>query len=533
MSFPAAVELFDSTLRDGAQGEGISFSVEDKLHITRALDELGIQYIECGNPSSNPKDMEFFERIRSFRMDHATLVAFGATCRKGEAPEEDEGLRALLAADTPCVAVFGKCSPLHVMEILGTTKEENLRMIGQTCRFLSAQGRRVFFDAEHFFDGYRLDADYAMECLRVAVEGGAVSLCLCDTNGGSQPWEIADITGRVCARFSMPVAIHCHNDSGTAIASTIMAVRAGASQVQGTFLGIGERCGNTALTAVIGNLQGKLGVRCIPEQNLPLLTSTAREIAELCNIPVDSSAPFIGHSAFAHKAGMHVDGVCKLPASFEHIPPERVGNTRRLLTSEISGRAAVYEKVRKILPGLPKDSPALERILGELKHLEHLGYQFEGAGGSFELLVKRQLGIFHDSFRLVSYKVIDELPYPEGCSATATIKIRVGDRLQISAAEGEGPVNALDRALREALEVFYPALHDVRLIDYKVRVLEPKEATAAHVRVLITSADRKGVWTTVGVSTNLIEASWLALVDSMEYKLNREYSKEDGKWNKS
>ena len=520
MSFPTAIDLFDSTLRDGAQGEGISFSVEDKLHITRALDELGVQYIECGNPSSNPKDMEFFERLQSMRLSHATLVAFGATCRKEEPPEQDEGLRALLAAGTPCVAIFGKCSTLHVSEILGTSKGENLRMIRETCRFLTAQGRKVIFDAEHFFDGYRLDANYAMDCLGAAAEGGAWSLCLCDTNGGGQPWEIAEITGVVCSRFSIPVAIHCHNDSGTAIAATIMAVRAGASQVQGTFLGIGERCGNTALTAVIGNLQGKLGVRCIPEERLPRLTSTAREIAELCNIPVDSAAPFVGHSAFAHKAGMHVDGVCKLPASFEHIAPETVGNERRLLTSEISGRAAVYEKVHKILPDLPKDSPVLGRILGELKRLEHLGYQFEGAGGSFELLVKRQLGLFNDSFRLVSYKVIDELPYPEGCSATATIKIRVGDRLQISAAEGEGPVNALDRALREALEVFYPALHDVRLIDYKVRVLESNEATAAHVRVLITSADKERVWTTVGLSTNLIEASWQALVDSMEYKLN-------------
>ena len=521
MSVPATVTLFDSTLRDGAQGEGISFSVEDKLHITLALDELGVTYIECGNPSSNPKDLEFFERARQLSLTHATLVAFGATCRKGEEPEQDEGLRALLSAGTAAVAVFGKCSLLHVTEILATTAQENLRMIRETCRFLTQQGRTVFFDAEHFFDGYRQNPEYAMACLEAAAEGGADSLCLCDTNGGSLPWEVAAATRAVCGRFSLSIGIHCHNDSGTATAAALMAVQAGASQVQGTFLGIGERCGNTALTDIIGNLQGKMGIGCIPEENLCRLTSTAREIAELCNIPVSGDAPFVGHSAFAHKAGMHVDGVCKLPASFEHIPPERVGNERRLLTSEISGRSAVFNKVKKILPGLDKESPVLTRILGELKRLEHLGYQFEGAGGSFELLVKRQLGLFQDSFRLVSYKVIDELPYPEGCSATATIKIRVGDRLQISAAEGEGPVNALDRALREALEVFYPVLRDVRLIDYKVRVLEPKDATAAHVRVLITSADRERVWTTVGLSTNLIEASWQALVDSMEYKLNR------------
>lgn len=532
MCFPSQVTVLDSTLRDGAQGEGISFSVEDKLHIAGALDELGVPYIECGNPSSNPKDLEFFDRAGALRLKHAALVAFGSTCRKGEAPEEDEGIRALLSAGTPAVSVFGKCSPLHVTEILLTTKGENLRMIRETCRYLSAQGRRVFFDAEHFFDGYRLDPDYALQCLGAAAEGGAFSLCLCDTNGGGLPWEIAETVEEVCRRFSLPVGIHCHNDSGTAAAATLMAVKAGACQVQGTFLGIGERCGNTSLATVIGNLQGKMGVRCIPPENLNKLTSTAREIAELCNMPVDSAAPFVGHSAFAHKAGMHVDGVCKLPMSFEHISPESVGNERRLLTSEISGRAAVYQKVKKILPDLERESPALERIVGELKRLEHLGYQFEGAGGSFELLVKRQLGLYRDSFRLVSYKVIDELPYPEGCSATATIKIRVGDRVQISAAEGEGPVNALDRALREALEVFYPALHDVRLIDYKVRVLEPKDATAAYVRVLITSADKDRVWTTVGLSTNLIEASWQALVDSMEYKLNRE-TKENAPWNES
>ncbi len=513
------VEIFDSTLRDGSQGEGIAFSVEDKIKIVKALNKLGISYIEAGNPGSNPKDMEFFEKVKGMQLA-AKLVAFGSTCRKNIAPAEDANLKALLAAGTDTVCIFGKSWLFQATDILGVTGAENLRMIRESIAYLKEQGRRVFFDAEHFFDGYKDAADYALDSLGAALEGGADCLCLCDTRGGCFPSEIREIVTAVLARFpEANLSIHCHNDMGLAVANSIEAVQAGCRQVQGTYLGFGERCGNANLSSIIPALQLKLGYSVILPEKMHLLTPTANRVAEVANTSIKKNEPFVGRSAFTHKAGMHADGVLKNPKSFEHIDPESVGNQRRVLMSEMSGRTAVLNKVEDIFPGLDRNSPELGRILAELKRLESKGYQFEGADASFEMMVRKQLGLFESSFKLISYKIMDELPYDNGCSATVTIKVQVGDRMQISAAEGDGPVNALDKALREALSVFYPVLDTMKLIDYKVRVMEPKDATAATVRVLITSTDGEDVWSTVGVSSDVIEASWFALVDSIEYKL--------------
>ncbi len=510
------VEILDSTLRDGAQGEGISFSVEDKLRITGVLDRLGVAYIEAGNPGSNPKDLEYFRRAAKRPLVHARLAAFGSTRRKGVAVDQDANVQALLAAGTGTVCVFGKCWRLHVDEILHTTAAENLAMIRDTVRYLAEQGKQVLFDGEHFFDGYREDPAFALEALRAAAEAGASAVVLCDTNGGGFPNEIAEVTAAVCRRFDIPVGIHTHNDGGMAVANSVSAVLAGASQVQGTYLGFGERCGNANLSAVIANLQLKRGCTCIPRENLALLTRTARSIAETANITLSRAVPYVGDSAFAHKAGMHADGVLKLPRSFEHVDPKSVGNERRFLMSEIAGRTAVVEKIQKIRPELTKDSPEAQEIVESLKELEARGYQFEGAESSFELLVRKKTGDYHPFFELINYQIVSGRPAEPDCSATATIKVRVGEKTQLMAAEGNGPVNALDRALRSALEVFYPQLRGVRLIDYKVRVLDSRDATAAAVRVLITSTDGDGIWTTVGVSGDVLEASWTALVDSIE-----------------
>ena len=514
-----SVELFDSTLRDGAQGEGVSFSVEDKLGIVKALDELGIPYIEAGNPGSNPKDLEFFKRAHKLDLKHAQLVAFGSTRRKNCIAADDTNLKALVNAGTKAVAVFGKCWLLHVREILSTTAQENFRMISDTCRYLKEQGKTVFFDAEHFFDGYKDDPEFALSALKAANEAGADRLVLCDTNGGCMPGEIDKIMKDVCKRFPGKVGIHTHNDRGMAVANSVVAVQAGAVQVQGTFLGFGERCGNANLSTVIPNLQLACGYPCIPQENLPRLTETARRIAEISNISIKKNEPFVGISAFAHKAGMHADGVLKLSRSFEHVSPEAVGNERRFLMSEISGRTQILEKIRKIDPGITKDSPETAKILKELKRLEQEGYQFEAADSSFEMLIRKNLGAYKPFFEMNNYKIVTGRPCEQDFSATATVKIRVGDKDQLMAAEGNGPINALDKALRAALEVFYPSLRKMRLIDYKVRVMDSKQATAAVTRVLITSTDGSRVWTTVGVSADVVEASRLALTESIEYKL--------------
>ena len=512
--------MFDTTLRDGAQTEGISFSVSDKLAIVRALDDFGVRYIEAGNPGSNPKDMEFFRSVSGLQLKNASLVAFGSTKRKNIAVEEDANVISLLEANTDVIAVFGKSWDLHATEILNTTLEENLNCVRDTVRFFKEKGKEVIFDAEHFFDGYNHNPDYALSVLDAAAEGGADVLVLCDTNGGTLPLQVYQVVKTVADRFpAMRLGIHCHNDSGCAVANSMMAVEAGACHVQGTFMGIGERCGNADLSVIIPNLQLKTGRTCIAG-SLDKLCDTEIRISEIANLSVPSSKPYVGESAFAHKGGMHIDGVDKLSRSFEHIDPALVGNSRKFLLSEVSGKKAVLLKVKDIAPALTKDSPETTVILEKLKELEHEGYQFEAADASFELLVKRIIGEFKPHFSLDLYKATSEWPAPDGeMNSNAMIKIKVDGSAETTAAVGNGPVNALDAALRKALCVFYPQLASVYLIDYKVRVLETGHATGSRVRVLIESTDGHRKWITVGVSTDIITASFAALVDSLEYKL--------------
>jgi 2-isopropylmalate synthase len=515
------VYIFDSTLRDGAQAEGISFTVEDKIKIVNVLDSLGVTYIEAGNPGSNPKDLEFFERIKITRLANSKLVAFGSTRRRDIKVEEDKNIQSLLSSGTEVVAIFGKSWDFHVTDIIKTTLEENLCMIKDTIEFLKSKGKEVVFDAEHFFDGYKSNPDYAIKSLAAAVEGGADCLCLCDTNGGVFPSEIDTIVKRVNERFpNVSIGIHCHNDGGMAVANSVMAVEAGANHVQGTYIGFGERCGNANLSSIIPNLQLKKQYSCILEEQIQNLTSAAVKIAEIANVKVNKSEPYVGSAAFSHKAGMHIDGVTKSPVSFEHINPERVGNERKFLMSEVAGRSTIISKIQKVNPNITKDSPETQIIIDALKELEYKGYQFEGAEGSFELLVRKKLGKYKPFFELEHFKIIGEQPAKDNKpSSTTMIKVVVDGKTEITAAEGDGPVNALDKALRKALEVFYPELANIRLTDYKVRVLDTKTATAAKVRVLIETTDGVNSWTTVGVSTDIIEASWGALVDSIEYKL--------------
>ncbi len=513
------IAVFDSTLRDGAQAEGISFSVEDKIKIVKTLDALGICYIEAGNPGSNPKDLEFFDRVKDIELINSKIVAFGSTRRCSIKVEEDANVQSLVASKASAIAVFGKSWDFHVTDIIHTTIEENLRMIGDTISYLKGLGKEVIFDAEHFFDGYKANSGYAMKTLEAASKAGADCLVLCDTNGGCFPDEIYNITKDVCESFDSPVGIHCHNDCGMAAANSVMAVEAGAVHVQGTFTGFGERCGNTSLCTLIANLQVKKDYYCIPEGNIETLTHTARKISEIANFKLSDRAPFVGKCAFAHKGGMHIDGVSKAPHSFEHINPAVVGNERKFLTSEVSGRSTILSMIKKIVPAIEKNSPETDLVIKKLKEYEYNGYQFEGAEGSFELLIRKTLGKYKPFFELVNFKTIGEQPYSDGVSASAVIKVIVDGKTEITAAEGSGPVNALDKALRKALEVFYPQLSDVHLTDYKVRVLDGKTATASKVRVLIESGDGTDSWTTVGVSNDIIEASWIALVDSIEYKL--------------
>ena len=516
------IEIFDSTLRDGAQGEGISFSADDKLKILQRLDAFGVDYVEAGNPGSNPKDMEFFRKAAKLRLKNAKPVAFGSTRRKSVTAEEDENLAALLEANTDHVAVFGKSWILHVETILGTTPEENLSMISDTIAFLKSKGKKVIFDAEHYFDGFKDNADYAVKVLQTAEKAGASVLVLCDTNGGCFPDEIAEITAKSKAAVKAKIGIHCHNDSGCAVACTLAAVKAGAVHVQGTFIGIGERCGNTNLSTVIPNLQLKMGCDCVPKHSMQSLTETARYIAEIANIKLTGSMPYVGGNAFGHKGGMHADGVAKNPKTFEHIAPETVGNERSFLLSEVSGRSTVLSKLESFDKSLDKNSPETLRIMEKLKKLESRGYQFEAAGASFELLVLKELGRFTPFFNIEHFHVISTQNYEiEGVEkANAMVKIKVGEEYEITADEGDGPVNALDRALRKALEVFYPKLRKMHLVDYKVRVIAAGDSTAAVTRVLIESTDGKNVWTTVGASKDIIDASLIALLDSIEYFLH-------------
>ncbi|MDR1066527.1 MAG: citramalate synthase [Clostridiales bacterium] len=513
------VDLFDSTLRDGAQAEGISFTVSDKIKIVKTLDDIGVTYIEAGNPGSNPKDIEFFEKVKGVDFKNSRLVAFGSTRRPFMKPEDDKNVRSLLSADTGAVAIFGKCWDFHVVEIIKTTLDENLKMIRDTVRFLKESGKEVIFDGEHFFDGFKRNEEYALKCIEAAFEAGADVVALCDTNGGGFPSEIFKVTEAVVKRFGSSIGIHAHNDGGMAVANAIAAVEAGASQVQGTFIGFGERCGNTNLCVVAPNLS-KLGISSLSPENQSKITAAARYVAEVSNIALDDKTPYVGRGAFAHKGGMHVDGVSKDPKSFEHISPETVGNERRLLTSEVAGRSAILAHIREISPNVTKDSPEASLVMDEIKRLEHSGYQFEGAEGTISIIIRKTLGRYKPFFELVNFKIIGEHPpYDDGQSAFALIKIVVDGETEVTAAEGRGPVNALDKALRKALEVFYPEISSIHLIDYKVRVIDSTSATASVVRVIIESSDGLESWSTVGVSHDILEASWKALVDSIEFKL--------------
>lgn len=515
--------ILDSTLRDGAQGEGISFSVEDKLGVVQKLDKLGIDYIEAGNPASNPKDMEFFERVKRLELKNSKLVAFGATCRRGLQVQDDPACHSLLSAGTEAVSIFGKCSTLHVSDVLKTTPEENLRMIYDTVQYFKSGDKEVLFDGEHFFDGYRLNPDYALRCLQAAKDAGADWLILCDTNGGTLPWELDEITRKVVARFGGRVGIHCHNDIGCAVTGSLNAVRAGARQVQGTFIGFGERCGNANLSSIIPNLQLKMGYACIAAKGLLRLTKTARYVADVSNLMLPGTMPYVGRSAFAHKGGMHVDGVCKNSTSFEHIDPGAVGNSRSLLLSEVSGRTAIAQVMSELDESITRESEVTAEFIQKLKEKEYEGYMYESAGASLEILARKQLGRYQPTFELEYFKIIGEQPAAKvERSSSALVKVSVNGQREITAAEGEGPVHALDVALRRALSRFYPTLASMRLIDYKVRVMETAAATAAKVRVLIESTDGENVWSTVGVSADIIDASWQALRDSIEYKLIRD-----------
>ncbi|QTQ13593.1 citramalate synthase [Treponema parvum] len=516
------IEILDSTLRDGAQGEGISFSVQDKIHIVKALDEIGIAFIEAGNPGSNPKDMEFFQAAKKLKLKNARLCAFGSTRRRDVSSAEDLNVQSLLAAETEDVVIFGKSWKFQVTEILRATPEENIKMIYETIAFLKESGRNVIYDAEHFFTGYEDDKDYAMLTLQAAVDGGASVLTLCETKGGCMLSRCSEISKVVCEKFGakVKIGIHTHDDSGLAVANSLIAVENGVRHVQGTFLGFGERTGNANLAVIIANLQLKMGYECIPPENIALLTPIAKRIAEISNIMINPGVPYVGSSAFSHKAGMHIDAVLKNPTAYEHIAPETVGNSRVFLMSEVAGRSMIIEKIKKFDPTITKSSPVVADIIKKVKDLELEGYQFEGADGSFELLVRKTIGKYQPFFKLHYYQTNGVNPRPEdGVCACAQIKLEVEGQIEVTAGDGDGPVNALDIALRKALCRFYPAVETIRLIDYKVRVLDGRSATASRVRVLIESSDSVETWTTVGVSCDIMEASWIALVDSFEYKL--------------
>ncbi|MEG1286735.1 MAG: citramalate synthase [Clostridium sp.] len=522
-----SIEIFDSTLRDGAQGQGISFSLEDKLKIVKALDELGVTYIEAGNPGSNPKDMEFFKRIKKLNLINSKIAAFGSTRRPNIKVYDDTNLKNILEAETKVVVIFGKSSAYQVKNILKTELDENLKMIEETIKFLVSKGKEVIFDCEHFFDGYKENKEYALATARVAKEAGSITVVLCDTNGGSLPEEIKSITECTIKNVGSKIGVHCHDDIGMAVANSIMSISGGATHIQGTFLGIGERCGNANLSSIIPTLKLKLNYDVISEENLNRLTAIGRYISEISNLSLKDEAPYIGTSAFAHKGGMHIDAVCKDPNSYEHINPEIVGNKRRFLISEVSGKSTILNEIQKIFPKIEKNSKEVTNVTEKLKELEYEGYKFEGAEGTVELVMRKIIGKYKPFFKLNHFKIIGEQPsFNAEFASSAMININVDGKEEISAAEGDGPVNALDKALRKALEVFYPKLKDVRLVDYKVRVLDSESATGAKVRVLIESTDGVENWSTVGVSRDVIQASWIALVDSIEYKLIKDIERE-------
>jgi 2-isopropylmalate synthase len=516
------VELYDTTLRDGAQGEGITFSLEDQLSVVHLLDGLGIDYIEGGQPASNPKAARFFERAGRLSLKHAKVVAFGGTCHPHRKPEEDESVKKLLDAGTRYVAVVGKSWDFHVEKVLRTSLKKNLELIDGTIRFLNSRGREVFYDAEHFFDGYRDNEDYALSTIRVAQEAGATRIILCDTNGGSLMSHAAKAIDAARRTVSVPLGIHVHNDSGLATANTLLAVEMGVVQVQGTINGYGERCGNADLCALIPNLCLKMGLHVVTDAQLRKLRDVSHHISELGNIAPRSNQPFVGHSAFAHKGGWHADAVSKDPRTCEHVPPESVGNYRRVLVSELSGKGSIAAKAKSIGIDIERDDRRTQELLQRLKDLEEAGYQFEGADASLELLMHKARGTHKRYFKHAGFRVIVEKREDNQLISEATIKIVVDGKAEHTAAEGNGPVNALDNALRKALEPFYKQVTEMHLSDFKVRIIDGKAGTGAKTRVLIESSDKEDSWNTVGVDENIIEASWQALVDSLEYKLMKD-----------
>jgi 2-isopropylmalate synthase len=512
---------FDTTLRDGTQGEAVSFSVDDKLVIAQKLDELGIDYIEGGWPGSNPKDKEFFSRAHELDLKHARLTAFGATRFARNPVHEDRNVQALVEAGTPVVSIFGKTWDLHVRRALGIPLEENLKLISETVKYLKDHGKEVVYDAEHFFDGYTADPAYALETLAAAKDAGADVLCLCDTNGGNIPSRIEEVVSEVRKRFDGIIGIHTHNDSDVAVANTLAAVEAGATHVQGCLNGYGERCGNANLASILANLELKLGHTTIGPEHLASLTSVCRFIAELANLPVRNDQPFVGKSAFAHKGGVHVSAVLKDSATYEHITPEKVGNRQRVLVSDLSGRGNIMYKLKQHGLADRLDEKARVELLERIKQLEYEGYELEAAEGTFELLVREALQPGMHFFDVDSYEVSTRAGGHEGTQTTATVTLRTGDAVHSATASGHGPFNALHLCLRKCLSKLYPQITDVRLTDYKVRVLDSRKGTAAKVRVLIEWSDHRKSWSTVGVSDNVIEASWKALVDAIRLELMR------------
>ena len=515
------VSIYDTTLRDGAQGEGVSFSANGKVMLAKRLDRFGVDYIEGGFPGSNPKDMEFFEAIRKEELSHAKVAAFGSTRRVRARVQDDPVVKSLLAAKTPVVTIYGKTWKLQVRDVLRTSLKENLAMVSDTVAYLKDKGREVIFDAEHLFDGYKNDPEFAMSVLAAAEAAGADCLVLCDTNGGCLPHEVFEITQSIVGAVKAPVGIHTHNDIGVAVANALEGVRAGAAQVQGTMNGYGERCGNANLVSIMPGLKLKLGVRCVSEKNLRHLRALSMFVDDLINVRHDTRAPYVGRSAFSHKGGAHVNAVKKNPVTFEHIEPESVGNERHILVSEHSGGSSILLKAIEVgAGGEGATKEEMAEILSNLKNLENKGYAFESADASFRILVQKVLKKHKPFFELDGFRVIvEKRGKDEPCISEATVKVRVNGLEEHMVAEGDGPVNALDGALRKALRPFFPEIANVHLSDFRVRILDPQEATAATTRVQIESGDGKDTWGTVGVSENIIEASWEALVDSVEYKI--------------
>jgi len=515
------IQIYDTTLRDGTQGEGVNLSLHDKLQITQRLDELGADFVEGGYPLSNEKDAQYFQRVAELDLSHAKVCAFGMTRRRGVRAEDDPGMRALVASAAPVITLVGKTHDFHATEVLRVSLDENLEMIADSVRAMAAAGRQVIYDAEHFFDGWKSNPEYALKTIQAAARAGATMVVLCDTNGGSMPEVIAELTRAAIAALDVPVGIHCHNDCDVAVANSLAAVDAGAAQVQGTINGFGERCGNADLVSVIANLAlKKKGYEVLTPGSVGRLTELSRYVYETANMLLRNNQPFVGESAFAHKGGMHVHAVSRAASSYEHIDPQQVGNERRILVSELSGRSNIVALTTK--HDLQHDRELMDKILAHVVDLENDGYQFEAAGASFDLLVKKCAGSYTPHFKRIKYHVEVHATPDRTMVTEATVKLDVDGRLRHEVAEGDGPVNALDAALRKALGGTYPTLGDMSLVDYKVRVINSQAGTAAKVRVMIESRDGHDTWGTVGVSENVIEASWIALNDAIEYKLYKD-----------